>query len=83
MQCGVTGCMAKCYSQLPDVDYHETFSPTARMTSIRTVMQIAVDYSLTIHQIDVNAAYLNALSTVKSMLSSLTVSMSMAKMENI
>ena len=52
--------VAKRYSQIPGVDYHETFSPTARMTSIRILMQLAVQYNLTIHQIDVKTAYLNA-----------------------
>ena len=52
--------VAKGYSQLPGVDFHETFSPTARITSIRTLMQIAVNYDLVIHQLDVKIAFLNA-----------------------
>jgi hypothetical protein len=52
--------VAKGYSQLPDVDYHETFSPTARITSIRTLMQLAVQHNLTVHQMDVKTVYLNA-----------------------
>ena len=42
------------------VDYHETFAPTANMTAVRTLMQIAADQNLIIHQIDVKTAYLNA-----------------------
>lgn len=45
--------VAKGYSQLPDIDYHETFSPTARITSIRMLMQLAVQYNLLVHQMDV------------------------------
>ncbi|KAK3784422.1 hypothetical protein RRG08_039423 [Elysia crispata] len=41
--------VAKGYSQIPDIDYQETFSPTARMASIRTLMQIAVQHDLTVH----------------------------------
>ena len=52
--------VAKGYSQVPNVDYHETFSPTAKMTSIRVLMQLAVQYNLTVHQMDVKTAYLNA-----------------------
>ena len=31
--------VAKGYSQIPGIDYHETFSPTARMSSIRVLLQ--------------------------------------------
>lgn len=33
--------VAKCYSQKQGIDYEETFSPTADMTSVRVVMQKA------------------------------------------
>ena len=42
------------------VDYHDTFAPTARITSVRTLMQIAVQHDLVVHQLDVKTAYLNA-----------------------
>lgn len=48
--------VAKGYSQTPEIDYSETFSPTARMTSIRLMMQM----NLKVHQMDVKSAYLNA-----------------------
>ena len=53
-------CVAKGFSQIADIDYHETFSPTARLTSIRMFMQIAVEQSMVVHQMDFNCAYLNA-----------------------
>ena len=34
--------VAKGYSQTPGIDYHETFSPTARITSVRMLMQLAI-----------------------------------------
>ena len=52
--------VAKGYSQKENVDYYETFSPTARMTSVRMLMQLVVDQDLCVHQMDVKSAYLNA-----------------------
>ena len=52
--------VAKGYSQIKDVDYHETYAPTTKMTTIRTLMQICAQYNLVIHQMDVKSAYLNA-----------------------
>jgi len=52
--------VAKGYSQVKDVDYQETFSPTANFTSIRAVMQLAAQHDLILHQMDVKTAYLNA-----------------------
>ena len=52
--------VAKGYSQTPDVDYRETFAPTARMTSIRMLLQLAIQEDMLIHQMDVKTAYLNA-----------------------
>ncbi len=52
--------VAKGYSQIEGVDYSETFSPTARMNSIRLISQISVEKELELHQMDVKAAYLNA-----------------------
>lgn len=52
--------VAKGYSQIPDIDYFETFSPTARITSIRALIQYAVQNNLMVHQMDVKSAFLNA-----------------------
>ena len=52
--------VAKGYSQVQGVDYTETFAPTARFTSIRVLMQTAVQEDLLVHQMDVKSAYLNA-----------------------
>ena len=52
--------VAKGYSQLPGIGYKEAFAPTANMTSMRVLMQSAAQYDLTLHQMDVKAAYLNA-----------------------
>ena len=52
--------VAKGYSQVEGIDYNETFSPTARMNSIRLITQLSVEKELNLHQMDVKAAYLNA-----------------------
>ena len=52
--------VAKGYSQIKDIDYTETFSPTAKITSIRMIMQLAAQEDLIVHAMDVKTAYLNA-----------------------
>jgi len=52
--------VAKGYSQVKGVDYHETFAPTVNFTSVRILMQLAAQYDLILHQMDVKTAYLNA-----------------------
>ena len=52
--------VAKGYSQIPGIDYHETFSATARMSSIRVLLQQAIQNDMLVHQMDVKTAYLNA-----------------------
>lgn len=52
--------VAKGYSQRAGIDYGETFSPTANLTSVRVVMQKAAEDNLILHQMDVKTAYLHA-----------------------
>ena len=52
--------VAKGYSQVEGVNYNETFSPTARMSSIRMLAQLAVHENFSVHQMDVKTAFLNA-----------------------
>ena len=51
--------VAQGFSQVPGVDYFDTFAPVARLASIRTVLAIAAAENLEIHQIDIKGAYLN------------------------
>src|SRR6218665_1980310 len=53
-------CVAKGYSQVQDIDYSETFSPTVRITSVRMLMQLAVQQGMIVHQMGVKTAYLDA-----------------------
>ena len=52
--------VAKGYSQIAKIDYQETFAPTARMSSVRMLMQRVVQNNMITHQMDVKTAYLNA-----------------------
>ena len=51
--------VAQGFSQKPGIDYDETFSPVARFESDRTVIALAVQNDLKLHQIDVTTAFLN------------------------
>ena len=51
--------VAKGYSQTYGIDYDETFSPVAKMASIRVVISLASSLNWTLHQMDVNNAFLN------------------------
>ena len=52
--------VAKGYSQVEGRDYFDTFAPTPKMTSIRSIIQIAAQHDFIVHQMDVKTAYLNA-----------------------
>ena len=52
--------VAKGFKQIQGINYDDTFAPTARMTSIRLLMVIAIELGLLVHQMDVCNAYLNS-----------------------
>lgn len=52
--------VAKGFSQVKEIDYSETFSPTARLNSLRVLLQIAANENMKLFQLDVKNAYLNA-----------------------
>lgn len=51
--------VAKGFSQRPGVDFHDTFAPVARLSSLRTLVAISTEKDMHISQIDVTTAYLN------------------------
>lgn len=51
--------MAQRFSQRPGIDYHDTFAPVARLSSVRLLMALAVQLDLKVRQLDITTAYLN------------------------
>ena len=51
--------VAQGFSQVPGVDYFDTFAPVARLASIRAVLAMAAVHDLELHQVDIKGAYLN------------------------
>ena len=52
-------CVAQGYSQEYGVDFDEVFAPVARYKSIRSLLAIANQFNLEVHQMDVVTAFLN------------------------
>ena len=50
--------VARGFTQEYDVDYSETFSPVAKLNSIRVILSIAVNQSWELSQLDVKNAFL-------------------------
>ncbi|KAJ9542741.1 LOW QUALITY PROTEIN: hypothetical protein OSB04_029247 [Centaurea solstitialis] len=51
--------VAKGYAQTYGVDYSETFSPVAKLSSIRLFISLAATYGWPLHQLDVTNAFLH------------------------
>ena len=49
--------VAKGYSQVKDIDYKETFAPTASFASVRMLVQLAAQNDNQLHHMDVETAY--------------------------
>ena len=51
--------VAQGFSQVPGMDYFDTYAPVAQLTSIRTILAFAAAEDLETGQIDIKGAYLN------------------------
>jgi hypothetical protein len=51
--------VAKGYTQKKDEVFFDTYSPVARMTTIRVLLSLVALYGLLVHQIDMKTTFLN------------------------
>ena len=51
--------VAKGYTQKEGEDVFDTYSPVARLTTIRVLLSLAASHNLLVHQMDVKTAFLN------------------------
>ncbi|OJA13049.1 hypothetical protein AZE42_11790, partial [Rhizopogon vesiculosus] len=51
--------VAQGFSQVPGIDFFDTYAPVATLASIRTVLAMSARQNYKLHQIDIKGAYLN------------------------
>jgi hypothetical protein len=51
--------VAKGYTQKEREDFFDTYSPVARLTTIRVLLSLAASHGLLVHQMDAKTAFLN------------------------
>jgi hypothetical protein len=51
--------VAKGYTQNEDEDFFDTYSPVARLTTIRVLLSLTTSHGLLVHQMDVKITFLN------------------------
>ena len=59
--------VVKGYAQIFGVDYSETFTPVARLDTIRLLLPISMQLGWKVHQMDVKSAFLNGILQEKNL----------------
>jgi hypothetical protein len=54
-----TRLVVKGYAQTYGIDYEETYSPIAKMTTVRAIIVMVIAKGWSLHQMDVNNAFLH------------------------
>ena len=52
--------VAKGFSQIPGIDFDETFAPVMRLDTLQLLLALSISLKLKVHVVDVVGAYLNA-----------------------
>ena len=55
--------IAQGFSQVPGIDYFDTFAPIAKLALIHAVLAISAAEDMEMHQIDIKGTYLNGILT--------------------
>ena len=51
--------VAQGFTQVEGLNYDQTFTPVVKLLTFRTILAIAIQQNLIIHQMDIKVAYLN------------------------
>jgi transposase InsO family protein len=52
--------VAQGFTQVEGINFYDTYSPVAKLSTIRTIIALAAINNMSLHHIDVNTAYINA-----------------------